>query len=154
MGSPGGSTEGQAAGKGRIMRGRIRIEANDQRFLRLLAAALARPPPSVPRIRSVRTITLTSRSTKTTVGITRSKIAEGIEGPAVRQTLTFYSELLDRLSDRAALGVIAHEIAHAWLNEHANPEQSKAREAEADQLARSWGFGEELDALDNEAETV
>lgn len=71
-----------------------------------------------------------------------------------RQTITFYSHLLDALSERAAVGVIAHELAHAWLNEHERPEESRKRELEADNLARRWGFGPELDALDREAETV
>ena len=71
-----------------------------------------------------------------------------------RQTITFYSSLLNALSDPAATGVIAHELAHAWLNEHVRPEESRTREREADDLAREWGFGPELDALDAEAETV
>ena len=71
-----------------------------------------------------------------------------------RQTITFYSSLLDELSDLAATAVIAHELAHAWLNEHVRPEESRRREREADDLARAWGFGPELDALDREAETV
>ena len=71
-----------------------------------------------------------------------------------RQTITFYTDLLNALSDNAAEAVIAHELAHAWLNEHVRPEESKEREAEADRLARQWGFGPELDALDSEAETV
>jgi Zn-dependent protease with chaperone function len=71
-----------------------------------------------------------------------------------RQTITFYSSLFDALSDRAAQAVIAHELAHAWLNEHVRPEESRRRELEADALAREWGFGAELDALDREAETV
>jgi Zn-dependent protease with chaperone function len=70
------------------------------------------------------------------------------------QTITFYSELLDALSDRAAEAVIAHELAHAWLNEHVRPEESSEREVEADRLAREWGFGSEMDSLDREAETV
>jgi hypothetical protein len=71
-----------------------------------------------------------------------------------RQTITFYSELLDALSDPAATAVIAHELAHAWLNEHVRPEESGQREREADALARDWGFGPELRALDREAVTV
>ena len=54
----------------------------------------------------------------------------------------------------AAEAVIAHELAHAWLNEHDRPESSPKREAEADELARLWGFGPELEALEKEAETV
>jgi len=71
-----------------------------------------------------------------------------------RQTITFYTSLLDALSDPAATAVIAHELAHAWLNEHVRPEESREREREADALAMEWGFGPELDALDREAVTV
>lgn len=71
-----------------------------------------------------------------------------------RQTITFYSDLFGALSDPAATAVVAHELAHAWLNEHVRPEQSLEREREADELARKWGFGPELEALDREAETV
>ncbi len=52
------------------------------------------------------------------------------------------------------MGVIAHELAHAWLNEHSYPEDSTKREREADELARSWGYGEYLDALAAESEPI
>lgn len=140
---------------GRILRGRVRINASDERFLRLLAQALTRVPVTAPRIRTVRSISLSARPTKQTVGMTRFSFVDSAPGvPRARQKITFYSQLLDELSERAALGVIAHELAHAWLNEHASPEQSKGREKEADDLAREWGFGPELDALDDEAVSV
>jgi hypothetical protein len=109
----------------------------------------------VSRITTVRSVILSSRSTKATVGLTRYFDVQYLmvfSRPV--QTITFYSELLNALSDEAAEGVIAHELAHAWLNEHVRPEESPEREAEADRLAREWGFGTELDALDREAETV
>ena len=71
--------------------------------------------------------------------------------PAV-QRITFYSELLDEISDDSAVGVIAHELAHAWLNEYHKPEDSRNREKEADELARRWGYGKYLDALAAETE--
>jgi hypothetical protein len=61
---------------------------------------------------------------------------------------------MDPLSAPAVMAIIAHELAHAWLNEHVSPEESSNRERQADALAREWGFGPELDALDKEAETV
>jgi Zn-dependent protease with chaperone function len=88
------------------------------------------------------------------VGLTRYSRVRIFFLSRPRQTITFYSTLLDALSDPAALAVIAHELAHAWLNEHVKPEESRAREHQADNLAREWGFGPELDALDKEAETV
>ena len=114
-----------------------------------------RPPSVVPRITTVRSITLSRRPTKTTVGLTRySRVRYFLVLSRPRQTITFYSSLLDALSDPAATAVIAHELAHAWLNEHVRPEESREREREADALAREWGFGPELDALDKEAVTV
>jgi Zn-dependent protease with chaperone function len=137
------------------LEGDVRIRADDPRFLRILGEALARPPPSVPRITTVRSIILSNRPTRSMVGLTRYfdvRYLLVLSHP--EQTITFYSELLDALSDKAAGAVIAHELAHAWLNEHVKPEESPQREAEADRLAREWGFGPELEALDREAETV
>jgi predicted SprT family Zn-dependent metalloprotease len=89
------------------------------------------------------------------VGLTRySRVRFFLILSRPQQTITFYSSLLDALSDSAAMAVIAHELAHAWLNEHVKPEESREREREADALAKKWGFGPELDALDREAETV
>jgi len=69
-----------------------------------------------------------------------------------RHMITFYSDLLNRLSDDAVIGVMAHELAHAWLNEHIGPEASKQREEDADYLAEMWGFDQQLSALSNETE--
>lgn len=132
-----------------VLRGEVTIRADDLRFVRLLRLALSRPPPEAPRIRTLRSITLSGEASAATVGLTRYR-----PGRPPRQTVTFYAGLLGALSDEAALGVIAHELAHVWLNEHSGPEDSDSREDEADGLARSWGFGRELDALDREAETV
>ena len=128
---------------------------HERRFRRLFSEANKRPPTVVPRITSVRSITLSHRRTKTTVGLTRySRVRYFLVLSKPRQSITFYSSLLDALSDPAATAVIAHELAHAWLNEHVRPEESREREREADALAREWGFGPELDALDQEAVTV
>ena len=138
-----------------ILRGKIRLVAKERRFLRIFMDAVRRPPRTVSRITTVRSVILSNHPTKTTVGLTRysdHKILMVLSRP--RQTITFYSDLLNALSDKAAEAVIAHELAHAWLNEHLRPEESAKREAEADRVARGWGFGPELDALDNEAETV
>ena len=69
-------------------------------------------------------------------------------------TITFYTQLLDQLSDRAVMAVMVHELAHAWLNEHIRPEASKTREDDADMLAEMWGFEPELAALSAETEPV
>lgn len=137
-----------------VVVGRYTLSRN-LRFRRLFTEANAKPPNSVPRITTVRSVTLSRRPTKTTVGLTRySRVKYFLVFSRPRQTITFYSELLDALSDPAATAVIAHELAHAWLNEHVRPEESGQREREADALARDWGFGPELRALDREAVTV
>ena len=69
-------------------------------------------------------------------------------------TITFYTNLLDQLTDKAVMAVMAHELAHAWLNEHLRPEASKVRENDADMLAEMWGFESELAALAEETEPV
>jgi Peptidase family M48 len=138
-----------------ILQGKIVLKAKDTRFVRIFRDAVRRPPDNVPPIATVRFVTLSNHATKTTVGLTRySAVRFLVVFSRPRQTITFYSDLLNALSDEAAEGVIAHELAHAWLNEHVRPEQSSQRETEADKLAREWGFGPELDALDREADTV
>lgn len=142
-------------GESGIVAGRYTLTSSDQRFRRLFVDANLRPPRGVPRITTVRSVALSRRPTKTTVGLTRySRVRYFLVLSRPRQTITFYSSLLDALSDLAATAVIAHELAHAWLNEYVHPEESRKREREADALARDWGFGPELDALDREAETV
>jgi len=69
-------------------------------------------------------------------------------------TITFYTNLMDKLTDRAVVAVMAHELAHAWLNEHLRPEASGTREDDADMLAEMWGFEEELAALAEQTEPV
>jgi hypothetical protein len=46
--------------------------------------------------------------------------------------------------------VVAHELAHAWLNEHVS-QVLETEGREADELARAWGCGRYVEAL--EAET-
>ncbi|HEV2138538.1 MAG TPA: M48 family metalloprotease [Nitrososphaerales archaeon] len=138
-----------------IMAGGYTLSTKSNRFRKLFREAVRRPPESIPKITSVRSVSLSNRPMKTTVGLTRySDLKFLLVFSRPRQTITFYSSLFDALSDMAALAVIAHELAHAWLNEHVRPEESRNRELEADRLAREWGFGAELDALDREAETV
>ncbi len=134
--------------------GGAKIEAGDQRFLRLLEFAIAKIPKTVIPLHSLKRLVLLERSTKVgLVGLTTYSGAEDGE-PSGTQRVSFYKDLLRQLSDRAAVGVLAHEFAHAWLNEHKHPEESRGREKEADKLAREWGFGPELDALDSEADTI
>ncbi len=138
-----------------VIRGPFELVAQDARFRSIFTKAAMRPAGKVPQITTVRVVELSNHRTTKTVGLTTySEVRMLLILKSPRQTITFYSELLGALSDKAAEGVIAHELAHAWLNEHVRPEESRAREAAADELARKWGFGEELRALDTEAETV
>ena len=144
---------------GRSFLGSSKVEASDSRFLMLLDRTLGAIPENVLPLHTVRKVSLSNkRFSRGLVGLTTWRDADGTrEGTVKRrgsQTITFYSELLDELSDKAATAVIAHELAHAWLNEHDHPEESIMREEEADELVASWQFGDELQALDEEAETV
>lgn len=93
------------------------------------------------------------------VGLTKFSLkgysSEGdrVKGQA-QHTITFYTSLLDRLSDKAVVAVMAHELAHAWLNENIRPEASKVREQDADMLAEMWGFENELKALASETDPL
>jgi Zn-dependent protease with chaperone function len=120
--------------------------------------ALSSFPSDVPPLQSVVEIRMRKRATQGTVGLTTYRSTESSPGSGRReaeqgtQIITFYSDLLDQLSDEAATGVIVHELAHAWLNEHVSPGSSRRRESEADELARVWGYGRYLEALDAETD--
>jgi len=136
------------------------LDLNDSKYLNLLIHALSRIPPGTPPIRSIRKVRLRKRgSLEGLVGLTRFLMADyKTRGADVdelgRHIVTFYTGLLSQLSDPSVVAIIAHELAHAWLNEHVRPEESRRREREADILAEKWGFGEELAALASETEPV
>jgi hypothetical protein len=124
-----------------------KIDQKDERFERLFSNVLSRIPPDVSPVTSVRRVSLREVGRLPgLVGLTRWS--------GGRQTITFYSLLLGALSDEAYSAIIAHELAHAWLNEHEKPEESATREREADDLAGRWGFGEELSELAKEADSI
>ncbi|MDE1852126.1 MAG: M48 family metalloprotease [Thaumarchaeota archaeon] len=137
-----------------IIAGPFTLRSKDRAFRRLFAEATKRPPAGTPKITTVRSALLSGRLTKTMVGLTKYSRVRYLFFSRPRQSITFFLPLLSALSEPAVMAVIAHELAHAWLNEHVKPEESSQREHEADDLAREWGFGPELDALDKEAETV
>lgn len=129
---------------------KIRSDSSEHcRYIRRFAEAESRLPEHV-HIRSLKSVVFADIHAEVTVAETRCRLLYiGVE-----QEVTFNTHLLGQLSSTAQKGVMAHELAHVWLNEHAGPEESKSREREADELARSWGYGAELDALDAEADTV
>ncbi len=137
------------------------VEVDDQRLFALLINVVSRIPKTRSPIRSVRAIFFRkSSSVKGIVGLTKYSFVEyKVRGanewrvPDLgMHTVTFYTRLLNQLSDEAVMAVIAHEFAHAWLNEYVRPAQSQKREKEADDLARDWGFEHELHALEHETE--
>jgi len=141
--------------------GDAKFLSDNARLRALVDEALSRFPSREPPLKSVTKIQLRRRSRTTgLVGLTtyccvepeEDKKGGGESANRGKQRITFYSELLNQLSDAAAIGVIAHELAHAWLNEHVDPDASSKREQEADELARKWGYGRNLGAL--AAETV
>jgi peptidase M48-like protein len=138
--------------------GRAKNRADSGRFRALIGEVLSEFPAEVPTLRSVVEVRLRKRATRGTVGLTTYRDSESRFAGARdtvdhgAQTITFYSGLFDQLSDAAAKGVVAHELAHAWLNEHVSPRSSRRREERADEVARSWGYGRYLDALDAETE--
>lgn len=138
---------------------RAELDAGDPKLLRVLETAFSKLPANVEPIRSVTKVQMKKRGEMVgLVGLTRYCCVrpggeQNPDGPP-SQTITFYSDLFDEISDRSAVGVMAHELAHAWLNEHASPDESQKREKEADELARRWGYGRYLDALSAETEPV
>ncbi len=130
--------------------------------MRLFSETLARIPRDVIPVRSVRSVRLRRKGRpRGYVGLTTYSPTDPDEwqGPPssvanATQTITFYTDILYQLSDEAVIAVIAHELAHAWLNEHVHPEESKKREREADELVAGWGFVMELEALDQESESL
>jgi len=142
-----------------VPRADVRIE--DSRYRHLLMSTLSLIPKSGRPIQSVTTIKLRKKgSLPGLVGLTRYQMQEYRTGgryrdaPSSRHVITFYSGLLEHLSDDSVMAVMAHELAHAWLNEHIGPEASMRREEDADILAEMWGFGKELAALSEETEPI
>ncbi|MDA4128101.1 MAG: M48 family metalloprotease [Thaumarchaeota archaeon] len=139
---------------------KLHLEWGDPELRALLDSVVSRLPKGTLPIRSLHKVRMKKRAKiKGIVGLTTDSLG-AIPGSKSRgrirvaQTITFYSDLLTKLSRPSAMAVMAHELAHAWLNENVGPEQSRRREREADKLARKWGFGREMGALNSEAETL
>lgn len=130
----------------------------EPRYMSLLLGTVSMVPKNGRPIESITSIRLRKKgSLPGLVGLTTYSMREyrgerTQVSPTCRHVITFYSNLLNRLSDDAVMGVMAHELAHAWLNEHVGPEASRQREEDADYLAEMWGFDQQLSALSNESE--
>ena len=132
-----------------------RIEVSDPDFQSLFSAALSKVPPDVLPIHTLAEVRLRHKGRLPgLVGLTWYGTRQRRPDAKAKQHITFYTDLLDKLSNEAKMAVIAHELAHAWLNEHMRPEQSRNREKEADDLAIRWGFGGQFAALETETEAV
>ena len=140
----------------------IDFKIHDNRIKNLILQTLDNMPPDGLDISSLESIQLSDLSpTETLAALTTHssfdvtmRNNEGNEWDEIRsrQKITFYLDILNNLSDLAVKAIIAHEIAHAWLNEHVKPESSQQREKDSDDLARKWGFTEELLELENETD--
>lgn len=137
------------------------LDFADARYRNLFLNTVSRIPDSGLPVKSVSRVKLRKRGTlRGLVGLTTFSVEgyqmnqKGEFKPKGRHEITFYSSILNRLSGDAVVAVIAHELAHAWLNEHVGPEASKQREEDADLLAEMWGFQSEMRALERETEPV
>ncbi len=145
-------------GHGLLVNARVKIE--DPRYLQLLAECLHKIPKDGHPIRLRTEVRLRRRGILPgVVGLTKFSVEayapRGIAiEPSGAHTVTFYSSLLEKLSDKAVMAVMAHELAHAWLNEHVRPEASKLREEDADMLVQMWGLESELEALEAETDPI
>ena len=137
-----------------------KIKVDNPRYRSLLNECLDRIPKSGRAVRLHTEIRLRRRGTLPgVVGLTTFYVDGYAPNGVAKEesgahTITFYTNLMDKLTDRAVVAVMAHELAHAWLNEHLRPEASKTRENDADMLAEMWGFEAELTALAEQTEPV
>jgi hypothetical protein len=143
---------------GFLANGTVRVQ--NPRYMALLHECLHRISRSGLPVRLRTEIRLRRRGTLPgVVGLTTFCVEGYAPNGVAREeegahTITFYTNLMDKLTDRAVVAVMAHELAHAWLNEHLRPEASKTREDDADMLAEMWGFEAELAALAEQTEPV
>lgn len=155
-----GQKEGSSNQKklGFLSNGTVRVQ--NPRYMALLHECLHRIPKSGRPVRLRTDIRLKRRGTLPgVVGLTTFCVEGFAPNGVAREesgthSITFYTDLMDKLTDRAVVAVMAHELAHAWLNEHLRPEASKTREDDADMLAEMWGFEAELAALADQTEPV
>lgn len=135
------------------------LHIEDHWYLRLFMMTLSHIPLTGLPLTTLSQVRLRKRGTMPgLVGLTTYLLNEkhtnrkDSQTPGARNVVTFYSGLLSKLSSEAVQAVMAHELAHAWLNEHVGPEASGRREEDADILAEMWGFGPHLHALAEETE--
>jgi hypothetical protein len=139
---------------------RATVTISNPRLMALFVECLSRIPKNGNPIRLDTDVRLRKRGHPSgLVGLTTFRVVGystrgAKQKPSGSHTLTFYGDLMGQLSDRAVMAVMAHELAHAWLNENVSPEASTNREEDADILAEMWGFEAELKSLAEETEPV
>jgi hypothetical protein len=140
----------------------VRLDVRGTAIRVAVDEALAKLPPEASGIPTLRSIT----SKKTSEGGSLAGLTRRITyertirlGPAkteeyeiVVQRIELYRDIMLQLSERSRVAVVAHELAHAWLNDNVGPEDSAMREEECDAQAEKWGFGDELKALADETD--
>jgi Zn-dependent protease with chaperone function len=138
----------------------VHLDIADARIRRLVNHAVRHMPVMALNIPSLERIVLLPDSpTPTLAALTHyvkheevisTRGNQGRRREVETQTINLYANLLVRLSDDAVMAILVHELAHAWLNEHVKPEDSPEREEASDELARRWGFGAQIAALERE----
>lgn len=132
------------------------LDLDGERIQYLLAKTLARINDDYMPVSTLKSIVLSDHTDEFEgcCGLTHCSFSESEsrteEIIVNHQSIILYMDLLQHLSHSAVIAVIAHELAHAWLNEHQFPDQSVNSETEADKLAAEWGFEEELKLLEEE----
>lgn len=157
-----GSVHGEPAKRaGRLLPG-VKVVIREEGIRRALEEVLARLPVEALDIPTLNSIT--SRKTSdagSLAGLTRRVTYErtirfGLgktrTDEVVVQKVELYRDMMMQLSLSSREAVIAHELAHAWLNDNIAPDDSATREEECDALAEKWGFVDELRALADETE--
>lgn len=146
---------------GRLLPG-VKIVIREEGIRRALEEVLARLPVEALNIPTLNSIS--SRKTSdagSLAGLTRRITYErtvrfGLgktqTDEVVVQKVELYRDMMMQLSLSSGEAVIAHELAHAWLNDNIAPDDSAIREEECDALAEKWGFVDELRALADETD--
>ena len=77
------------------------------------------------------------------------------EKKPLRKLVLLDHHYLSEFSEKAVIGVLAHEFAHVALDQpFLPPEEAERNEKEADELATKWGFAEEIKLLQKEARVL
>ncbi|MFQ6050060.1 MAG: M48 family metalloprotease [Candidatus Hydrothermarchaeota archaeon] len=142
------------------MKNSIKISIQDERIKDLFIRTLNRiPRQSLKEIKELlKGIRIEEEENIKATGLTLYTYGAGIERSC---EIIFYRGFLSRLSDKAVMGVIAHELAHVSFFYHhgdslENAKMSdKEKEKMVNETARDfWGFIEEIDKMKEELHLI